>query len=197
MIMFVSEYLILLATAWSTSAKYALHTIDLSSDVPWESKSVLLFYVDLVTDFLKLATYLAFFSFILTFYGLPLNILRDVYMTTRSFIRKCKDLHRYKQATQNMDARYPNATQAEMDAMSDKTCIICREDMSLASSPAHAQNNADGQTDHNAPRRGWLARFKPQRKPPNETPKRLPCGHVFHFHCLKSWLERQQTCPTW
>jgi E3 ubiquitin-protein ligase synoviolin len=25
----------------------------------------------------------------------------------------------------------------------------------------------------------------------------LPCGHIFHFHCLRSWLERQQTCPTW
>jgi len=27
-------------------------------------------------------------------------------------------------------------------------------------------------------------------------PKKLICGHIFHFHCLRSWLERQQTCPT-
>ncbi|CAM6105159.1 unnamed protein product [Calypogeia fissa] len=26
--------------------------------------------------------------------------------------------------------------------------------------------------------------------------KKLPCGHLFHIHCLRSWLERQQTCPT-
>ncbi|GFR51085.1 hypothetical protein Agub_g13411 [Astrephomene gubernaculifera] len=26
--------------------------------------------------------------------------------------------------------------------------------------------------------------------------KRLYCGHVFHVHCLRSWLERQQNCPT-
>ena len=26
--------------------------------------------------------------------------------------------------------------------------------------------------------------------------KKLACGHMFHFHCLRSWLERQQTCPT-
>eukprot|EP00966_Prymnesium_polylepis_P070452 1637235-Prymnesium_polylepis.2 len=28
------------------------------------------------------------------------------------------------------------------------------------------------------------------------TAKKLACGHMFHFHCLRSWLERQQTCPT-
>ncbi|KAL6757438.1 hypothetical protein V8C86DRAFT_3013956 [Haematococcus lacustris] len=26
--------------------------------------------------------------------------------------------------------------------------------------------------------------------------KKLMCGHVFHLHCLRSWLERQQNCPT-
>eukprot|EP00775_Hariotina_reticulata_P002990 gene2990-3273_t len=26
--------------------------------------------------------------------------------------------------------------------------------------------------------------------------KKLYCGHVFHLHCLRSWLERQQNCPT-
>lgn len=25
--------------------------------------------------------------------------------------------------------------------------------------------------------------------------KKLRCGHVFHLACLRSWLERQQTCP--
>ncbi|KAI8540578.1 hypothetical protein RHMOL_Rhmol09G0274200 [Rhododendron molle] len=28
------------------------------------------------------------------------------------------------------------------------------------------------------------------------TAKRLNCGHLFHVHCLRSWLERQHTCPT-
>ena len=25
--------------------------------------------------------------------------------------------------------------------------------------------------------------------------KKLPCSHVFHVHCLRSWMERQQNCP--
>lgn len=29
-----------------------------------------------------------------------------------------------------------------------------------------------------------------------QRPKKLPCGHILHFSCLRSWLERQQVCPT-
>ncbi|KAL6581312.1 ERAD-associated E3 ubiquitin-protein ligase hrd1a [Orobanche minor] len=28
------------------------------------------------------------------------------------------------------------------------------------------------------------------------TAKKLLCGHLFHVQCLRSWLERQNTCPT-
>uniref|UniRef100_M8BNP2 RING-type E3 ubiquitin transferase n=1 Tax=Aegilops tauschii TaxID=37682 RepID=M8BNP2_AEGTA len=28
------------------------------------------------------------------------------------------------------------------------------------------------------------------------TAKKLLCGHLFHVHCLRSWLQRQHTCPT-
>lgn len=26
--------------------------------------------------------------------------------------------------------------------------------------------------------------------------KKLPCNHIFHTVCLRSWFQRQQTCPT-
>ena len=26
--------------------------------------------------------------------------------------------------------------------------------------------------------------------------KKLPCTHIFHTNCLRSWFQRQQTCPT-
>jgi E3 ubiquitin-protein ligase synoviolin len=125
------------------------------------------------TDFLKLTTYLIFFVIIITFYGLPLNIVRDVYITARSFLTRLRALHRYQTATRNMDQRYASATGEELIAMSDRTCIICREEMVL-------------QGVQNPPSDG-----------PNTTPKKLPCGHIFHFYCLRSWLERQQSCPTW
>ncbi|KAJ6593700.1 hypothetical protein B0H19DRAFT_877487, partial [Mycena capillaripes] len=186
MVLFASEYGILMATVANTVSKYLLCAYELrragqrgGENAPaWENKSMWVFYIELVTDFLKLTTYLVFFIIIMTFYGIPLNILRDVYVTGRSLITRLRSLHRYQTATRNMDQRYPNATEEEMAAMSDHTCIICREEMVLpqtAEDPAAAPANIDG---------------------PNTTPKKLPCGHIFHFNCLRSWLERQQSCPT-
>ena len=132
-------------------------------------------------DFVKLVTYMTFFMLVLTFYGLPLNIVRDVYVTARSFIIRFRDLLRYRSATRNMDERYPNATEAELDGTSDKTCIICRDEM-IYTAPSDPTAQATP---------------VPSQQGPNMTPKKLPCGHIFHFYCLRSWLERQQSCPTW
>lgn len=127
------------------------------------------------TDFFKLITYLVFFAIVMTIYGLPLNIVRDVYITARSFFTRARDLVRYRSATRNMNERYPDATMEELTAMSDETCIICREEMVRPDT-----------------REGV-----PIPDAPNQTPKKLPCGHIFHFNCLRAWLERQQSCPTW
>ena len=159
---------------------------------------MLLFYLDLVADFVKLVTYLLFFMVILVCYGLPLHIIRDVYMTMRSFMQKCKDLIQYRKATRNMNERYPDASAAELAALSDPICIICREEM-VGNQPNNAaagggaaatgrQNEAQAAAQAAAPRTAGSN---------SNVPKKLPCGHIFHFHCLKSWLERQQSCPTW
>src|ERR1700753_2976954 len=68
---------------------------------------------ELTIDFFKLITYLAFFSIILTYYGLPLHIIRDVYITLRSFAKKLMSFIRYRQATAHMNERYPDATVEE------------------------------------------------------------------------------------
>jgi len=84
-----------------------------------------------------------------------------------------------------MDQRYPDASEDEMSAMTDRTCIICREEMF-----AHGvSENRAGDSGSNPAQH--------VSDGPNTTPKKLPCGHIFHFYCLRSWLERQQSCPTW
>jgi E3 ubiquitin-protein ligase synoviolin len=113
----------------------------------------------------------------MTFYGLPLNLIREVYITGHSFVTRLTAFRRYRTATKDMDERYPNATAEELSGEADQTCIICREEMVIS-------NPENGEPP--APTDGL-----------NMTPKKLPCGHIFHFHCLRSWLERQQNCPTW
>ncbi|CDH56792.1 zinc finger protein [Lichtheimia corymbifera JMRC:FSU:9682] len=181
MIMFGFEYTILIWTMLSTMGKYIINVVDMRSEEPWEGKSMCVFYLDLFTDFFKLITYIVFFIFICYYYQLPLHIIRDVYVTLRSFIQKCRDLYRYRRATRNMNELYPNAA-AEDFTRNDSTCIICREEMHVMDD----NNNEDRESP--SPR---------ERQQQNmDQPKKLPCGHIFHFHCLRSWLERQQSCPT-
>lgn len=73
--------------------------------------------------------------------------------------------------------------------MSDRTCIICREEMVAATNNQNTPGNAEAAND--------ATNAGNTQEGPNVTPKKLPCGHIFHFQCLRSWLERQQSCPTW
>lgn len=183
MVMFAFEFAILATTILATTSRYVLSLIELrvvarasandDEDIDgWERKGEFLFYLDLVTDFIKLCIYLAFFLLVVTFYGLPLHIIRDLYLTMRSFVTRIRDFLRYRQATSQMNIRYPDATEEEVAR--ETTCIICREDMIV--------QNRDAAVEHPQPER--------------MRPKKLPCGHVLHFGCLRSWLERQQRCPT-
>ena len=72
-----------------------------------------------------------------------------------------------------MEEKYPSATVQDL-ANNDSICIVCREEM-IAPEIREPTNTL----------------------PIQETPKKLPCGHIFHFRCLRNWLERQQACPTW
>ncbi|KAL7625566.1 E3 ubiquitin-protein ligase hrd1 [Parahypoxylon ruwenzoriense] len=138
-------------------------------EVPgWESKGQWVLSLDLLTDFVKLGIYSAFFAILMMFYGLPIHIMRDLFMTARSFVKRLSALMRYRKALQDMN-KYPDATQEELSR--EDTCIICREEMRPWDPSAV----------------GAVERSRP---------KKLPCGHILHFGCLKSWLERQQVCPT-
>lgn len=118
--------------------------------------------------------YVCFFAILFTFYGLPIHIIRDMIFTLRSFVRRIIDFSRYRRATRDMNRRYPDATPEEL--RDSDVCIICREEM-------HPWQD----TQENNNRQPISERWRP---------KKLPCGHILHFACLRSWLERQQNCPT-
>lgn len=112
---------------------------------------------------------------------MPIHIIRDVALTIRSFHKRILDFIRYRQATRDMNTRYPDATPD--DIKPEDCCIICREDMR----PWPHATAQDGRQSGDNGSRTQDERFRP---------KKLPCGHVLHFACLRSWLERQQNCPT-
>jgi len=85
-----------------------------------------------------------------------------------------------------MNLRYPDATAGEI--RNEDVCIICREGMRAWSDGIEQPEPAvDGVPPAVIPHRPTDERLRP---------KKLPCGHILHFACLRSWLERQQNCPT-
>lgn len=104
--------------------------------------------------------------------------MRDLFLSFRSFFKRVADFVRYRNATRDMHARYPDANQEDLGR--EDVCIICREEMR----PLPQNDEAGGPPPRTSP---VAERMRP---------KKLPCGHVLHFSCLRSWLERQQNCPT-
>ncbi|PVI06906.1 hypothetical protein DM02DRAFT_723869 [Periconia macrospinosa] len=150
---------------------------DDDGDVPgWEEKGRWMFYLDLATDFIKSVLYIGFFFILIAISGIPIHIMRDLFMTCRSFYNRVHDFIQYRNATRDMNARYPDATAEELER--ENTCIVCREEMRLWVPPGAAGAQPGRRIDE------------------RQRPKKLPCGHILHFSCLRSWLERQQVCPT-
>lgn len=146
-------------------------------DVPgWEEKGRWVFYLDLATDFVKASVYMGFFTVLMTFYGIPIHIMRDLFMSVRSLIKRINDFIQYRNATRDMNTRYPDATGDDLSR--ENICIVCREEMRPWHPPSAEAAQAGRRVDE------------------RQRPKKLPCGHILHFSCLRSWLERQQVCPT-
>lgn len=156
-------------------------------DVPgWEDKRRWLFGLEVTTDFIKLLIYMVFLTVSITFNGLPMHIMRDVYLTFASFAKRVNDYMQYRRATSDMNARYPDATTEEIRG---DACIVCRDDMVAWEQP---QENAEAQAGGEQPAQPRM----PPRRDEGLRAKKLPCGHILHLRCLKGWLERQQVCPT-
>ncbi|XP_038074892.1 E3 ubiquitin-protein ligase synoviolin B-like [Patiria miniata] len=157
-LVFGFEYAVLFTIIVNISFKYVLHTIDLQSENPWESKAVYMLYTDLIMSFVKVMLYTVFLAIMIKVHTFPLFAIRPMYLAMRSFKKAVNDVIMSRRAIRNMNTLYPDAT-AEDLASSDNVCIICREEMVTGC-------------------------------------KKLPCNHIFHTSCLRSWFQRQQTCPT-
>jgi E3 ubiquitin-protein ligase synoviolin len=160
-ILFLFEYSILFLLILLNLFRYILVQIDINMHQNrWANKSIYLFYLEFTNDILRLFLYLVFFLLVCYYYGLPLHLIRELFLTAHSIRDRILKFIKFRRITANMNSQFPNSTAQELAAI-DNICIVCREEMTV------------GQT------------------------KKLPqCNHHFHTACLRSWLERQQSCPT-
>lgn len=175
MVIFAIEAVSRVFDVGTYAVKFASNCYELHRGEPWEAKSRVVFFAEFTVEIANFCLYPI--AYLLVFhYGrmgfnasLSVNMARDMFLIGSAIFKRVRDLLRYRAATTNMDARYPDATEDEVSALSDATCIICREDLAV---------------DEDDPDKS------------NSVAKKLACGHIFHLRCLRSWLERQQRCPT-
>lgn len=129
--LFTFEYSILIVELLSDFVRYIFLVIDLSMDGRWEGKSLYSFYTELLSDLCQLAVYIIFFIYVKVYYSFPYHIIREMYMTFHKFRRRFFDFMRYRRVLATMNDLFADATEEQL-ATGDRTCIICREEMTSA-----------------------------------------------------------------
>jgi hypothetical protein len=142
-ILFAFEAAILLVSTYCHVILYVLHVIDCSiqygHDIlenavakrllhPWkEYKATFIFAIELQAQAINFLFYCTFFCIVLTFYGLPINLFREVYMSFMKLKERLTSFIHYRQLMASMN-RFRTATDEELNE-SGRTCIICRDEM--------------------------------------------------------------------
>ncbi|KAL8566315.1 hypothetical protein ACOMHN_050433 [Nucella lapillus] len=142
--------------------RYMIHLWDLSLESVWENRSVYVYYSELIFELSSLSIDFAHHLHMLLWGNIFLSMASLVIcMQLRylfyEFQRRIKRHKNYRRVVRNMQARFPMATQEDLELNADE-CAICWESMEAA--------------------------------------RKLPCGHLFHNSCLRSWLEQDTSCPT-
>nr|BAT25232.1 host Der3 [Nitzschia sp. IriIs04] len=145
-VLFCFEAAILLVTVLSSILLWLLHVLDdlfhyfhEVSDPgsfmhrwihSWRGyKATLVFAVELQAQAAKFVFYLAFFAIVFTFKTLPINLLREVYMSFQALKQRLLAFGKYRRLMASMN-QFENPTQEELDE-AGTTCIICRDDMTV------------------------------------------------------------------
>lgn len=74
---------------------------------------------------------LILFVVVFTIYGLPINIVRDLYMAYSKLRSRLSAFASYRRLTSNMNTRFKSITTEEELEQTGRTCIICRDLMDI------------------------------------------------------------------
>jgi len=100
---------------------------------PWrDRRATLSFAIELQAQAAKFLFYVVFFAIVFTYYGMPINIFREVYVSFQQLRRRLIAFNTYRRLTHNMESRFDDIeSEEELDRLG-RTCIICREQMDLS-----------------------------------------------------------------
>ena len=149
-ILFGFETAILLVTAASCTILWNLHVIDgmlhylhdHTSSTQWihsflhtwkDHKATLIFAVEVQAQGAKFLFYVTFFAIVLTYYGLPINLFREVYLSFQKLRQRLLAFANYRRLMASMD-RFESVANEEDLEEAGRICIICRDEMTLQGS---------------------------------------------------------------
>lgn len=99
---------------------------------PWKDhKATLVFAVEVQAQAAKFFFYITFFAIVMTYYGLPINLIREVYISFQALKQRLVAFKTYRQLMASMN-RFQNPSAEELEK--EHTCIICRDEMTIETS---------------------------------------------------------------
>ena len=167
-ILFAFEAAIMLASVVSNILLWHLHLIDsLLQHVhetsppntsrhmwihPWNNyKATLVFAVEVQAQAAKFSFYVTFFAIVMTYYGMPINLFREVYLSFQQLKQRLVAFSKYRGLMASMN-RFPDPTDEELED-AGRICIICRDAMTI---PTSKKLPGCGHTFHKSCLREWL-----------------------------------------
>jgi len=96
---------------------------------PWKDhKATVIFAVELQAQAAKFLFYLTFFAIVMTYYGLPINLIREVYVSFLALKQRVVAFNKYRRLMSSMN-RFKSPTEEELEE--EHICIICRDEMTV------------------------------------------------------------------
>lgn len=124
-ILFGFEFGLLVLYTINMSVRFVIQILDSLTEAGIPSKGLYLMLTDVVCEVVKFITYVCLFGLVFYYYGIPIHILRDVYMSFLSCQRKVMSFVKYMQLTRNLDSRFEDATPEELATAGN--CLVCHE----------------------------------------------------------------------
>lgn len=161
MLLFGFECAIMLVSCMSLTLLWNLHVVDGLLHYwhdeygysqwlhAWKDrKATLIFALEVQAQGAKFIFYCTFFAIVMTYYGLPINLFREVYVSFQTLKLRLAAFSKYRKLVQSM-----NRFSAPPEDHEDMSCIICRDAMTVHDSK---QLPGCGHVFHTCCLREWL-----------------------------------------